>query len=100
MTARRGAADGGLARAGILRRHRDRRGRALLRDRMRDLVRNNPHAAKAVAVLVNNIIGAGIMPPRRERRMTRWTGRSTPSSSAGRRTATPMANSTSTACRR
>ncbi|SNX73159.1 lambda family portal protein [Cereibacter ovatus] len=28
---------------------------ALLRDRMRDLVRNNPHAAKAVAVLVNNI---------------------------------------------
>ena len=35
---------------------------ALLRDRMRDLVRNNPHAAKAVAVLVNNIIGAGIMP--------------------------------------
>ena len=35
---------------------------ALLRDRMRDLVRNNPHAAKAVAVLVNKIIGAGIMP--------------------------------------
>ncbi|RCK26784.1 portal protein [Thalassospira profundimaris] len=35
---------------------------ALLRDRMRDLVRNNPHAAKAVSVLVNNIIGAGIMP--------------------------------------
>lgn len=34
----------------------------LLRDRMRDLVRNNPHAAKAVAVLVNNIVGAGIMP--------------------------------------
>ena len=34
----------------------------LLRHRMRDLVRNNPHAAKAVAVLVNNIIGAGIMP--------------------------------------
>ena len=33
-----------------------------LRDRMRDLVRNNPHAAKAVAVLVNNIVGAGIMP--------------------------------------
>ena len=33
---------------------------ALLRDRMRDLVRNNPHAAKAVAVLVNNIIGSGL----------------------------------------
>ena len=29
---------------------------------MRDLVRNNPHAAKAVSVLVNNIVGAGIMP--------------------------------------
>src|SRR6056297_4355921 len=35
---------------------------ALLRDRMRDLVRNNPHAAKAVSVLVNNIVGAGVMP--------------------------------------
>ena len=45
------SADGEIAVAG-----------ALLRDRMRDLVRNNPHAAKAVAVLVNNIIGAGIMP--------------------------------------
>ena len=30
---------------------------ALLRDRMRDLVRNNPHAAKAVAVLVVYLIG-------------------------------------------
>jgi lambda family phage portal protein len=35
---------------------------ALLRDRMRDLTRNNPHAAKAVSVLVNNIVGAGIIP--------------------------------------
>lgn len=35
---------------------------ALLRDRMRDLVRNIPHATKAVAVLVNNIAGSGIMP--------------------------------------
>ncbi len=35
---------------------------ALLRDRMRDLMRNSPHAAKAVAVLVNNIVGSGIMP--------------------------------------
>jgi lambda family phage portal protein len=34
----------------------------LLRDRMRDLVRNNPHAAKAVSVLVNNIVGSGIIP--------------------------------------
>ena len=38
---------------------------ALLRDRMRDLVRNNPHAAKAVAVLVNNIIGSGLYAARR-----------------------------------
>jgi lambda family phage portal protein len=29
---------------------------------LRDLVRNNPHAAKAVSVLVNNIVGSGIMP--------------------------------------
>lgn len=34
----------------------------LLRDRMRDLVRNNPHAAKAIAVLATNIVGSGIMP--------------------------------------
>jgi lambda family phage portal protein len=37
-------------------------GASRLRDRMRDLVRNNPHAAKAVAVLVNNIVGSGIRP--------------------------------------
>lgn len=35
----------------------------LLRDRMRDLVRNNPHAAKAVSVLVNNIVGSGVIGP-------------------------------------
>lgn len=35
---------------------------AMLRDRMRDLVRNNPHAANAVAALVTYIIGEGIMP--------------------------------------
>lgn len=35
---------------------------ALLRDRMRDLVRNNPTAARAVAVLVNNMVGSGIRP--------------------------------------
>ena len=34
----------------------------LLRDRMRDLTRNNPHTAKAVSVLVNNIVGSGIFP--------------------------------------
>jgi capsid protein len=37
-------------------------GASRMRDRMRDLTRNNPHAAKAVAVLVNNIVGAGIRP--------------------------------------
>ncbi|MFQ6552946.1 phage portal protein [Aestuariibius insulae] len=33
-----------------------------LRDRMRDLVRNNPMAAAAVQVLVNNMVGSGIRP--------------------------------------
>jgi lambda family phage portal protein len=35
---------------------------ALLRNRMRDLVRNNPHAAKAVSAWVSNIVGDGIAP--------------------------------------
>jgi lambda family phage portal protein len=35
---------------------------AILRNRMRDLVRNNPHAAKAVAAWVNNIVGDGFTP--------------------------------------
>ncbi|PZX03202.1 lambda family portal protein, partial [Celeribacter halophilus] len=34
----------------------------LLRDRSRDLVRNNALAAQAVQVLVNNIVGTGIRP--------------------------------------
>ncbi|WDQ98179.1 phage portal protein [Devosia sp. J2-20] len=34
----------------------------LLRDRMRDLVRNNPLAANAVAILVTHAIGDGIVP--------------------------------------
>lgn len=33
-----------------------------LRDRSRDLDRNNPHAAKAAAILTNDIIGEGITP--------------------------------------
>lgn len=33
----------------------------MLRERARDLVRNNPHAAKGVAVLVANKIGSGIL---------------------------------------
>jgi lambda family phage portal protein len=35
---------------------------AILRNRMRDLVRNNPHAAKAVSAWVSNIVGSGITP--------------------------------------
>ncbi|GAB4227828.1 MAG: phage portal protein [Methyloligellaceae bacterium] len=35
---------------------------AILRNRMRELTRNNPHAAKAVTAWVNNIVGAGIEP--------------------------------------
>lgn len=37
-------------------------GSRVLRDRMRDLVRNNPHAANAVTALVTHIVGDGIMP--------------------------------------
>jgi lambda family phage portal protein len=33
-----------------------------LRDRARDLDRNNPHAAKAAAILTNDIVGEGIVP--------------------------------------
>ena len=33
-----------------------------LRNRARDMVRNNPYAAKAIDALVNNSIGAGIIP--------------------------------------
>ncbi|MDG4575430.1 MAG: phage portal protein [Defluviicoccus sp.] len=33
-----------------------------LRDRSRDLVRNNPYAAKAVSAVVSNLVGTGIMP--------------------------------------
>lgn len=37
-------------------------GAQTLRDRMRDLVRNNPHAANALSVLVTHSIGDGIVP--------------------------------------
>src|SRR5512132_2410817 len=33
-----------------------------LRDRSRDLVRNNPYAAKAVQAVVSNLVGTGILP--------------------------------------
>src|SRR5512143_3745653 len=35
---------------------------ARLRDRSRDLVRNNPYAAKAVQAVVSNLVGTGILP--------------------------------------
>uniref|UniRef100_UPI0035B4711E phage portal protein n=1 Tax=Paenirhodobacter enshiensis TaxID=1105367 RepID=UPI0035B4711E len=44
---------------------------AVLRDRMRDLVRNAPMAAAAVQVLVNNIVGAGIQPRAASKSKTR-----------------------------
>lgn len=34
----------------------------LLRDRMRDLIRNNPYAANAISVLVTHAVGDGIVP--------------------------------------
>ncbi|WP_158812052.1 phage portal protein, partial [Beijerinckia sp. L45] len=34
----------------------------ILRDRSRDLVRNNPHVAKAVEALVSNAVGTGVRP--------------------------------------
>jgi lambda family phage portal protein len=34
----------------------------LIRDLSRDLVRNNPHAARAVGSIVSNVVGAGIIP--------------------------------------
>lgn len=35
---------------------------SVLRNRSRDLVRNNPYANKAIRVMVSNIVGTGIMP--------------------------------------
>jgi lambda family phage portal protein len=41
----------------------------ILRDRMRDLVRNNPHAANAISVLVTHAIGDGIVPRAKDKRV-------------------------------
>lgn len=49
--ARSTSADAEIAKAG-----------RILRDRMRDLVRNNPYAASAISVLVTHAIGDGIVP--------------------------------------
>lgn len=45
--------------------------RKTLRDRSRDLVRNNPYAAKAVQVLVSNVIGTGIVGQAKAKRSRR-----------------------------
>lgn len=42
----------------------------LLRNRARDLVRNNPHAARIVDVLASNLVGAGIQPVSKTGRKT------------------------------
>lgn len=41
----------------------------LLRDRMRDLVRNNPYAANALSVLVTHAVGSGIVPRSKDKRV-------------------------------
>jgi lambda family phage portal protein len=41
-----------------------------LRERSRDLVRNNPYATKAVHALVSNLVGTGIVPRARAKRST------------------------------
>lgn len=46
-------------------------GLKILRDRSRDLVRNNPYAAKAVQVIVSNVIGTGIVAQARAQRSRR-----------------------------
>lgn len=44
-------------------------GARLLRDRMRDLVRNNPHAANALSVLVTHSVGDGIVPRTKDKKV-------------------------------
>lgn len=41
----------------------------LLRDRMRDLVRNNPHAENALSVLVTHAVGEGIVPRAKDKKV-------------------------------
>lgn len=43
----------------------------VLRDRMRDLVRNNPYAAKAVSELVSHAIGDGIIPRSKDKELNK-----------------------------
>lgn len=59
-----GSADTEIASAG-----------GMLRDRMRELVRNNPHAAKAVSVLVTHIVGDGIWPRTKDEELNKLFAR-------------------------
>lgn len=45
------------------------RAAGMLRDRMRDLVRNNPYAANALSALVTHAIGDGILPRAKSKRV-------------------------------
>ena len=70
-----------------------------LRNRSRDLLRNNPYASKAIAELVGNTVGTGSF--RRLRRgFRRSTRSSTGSGRTSRRTAIRAGSWISTACRR
>ena len=45
-----------------------------LRDRSRDLVRNNPYASKALRVLVSNSVGTGIVPSIPDKKLSKLWG--------------------------
>jgi capsid protein len=70
-----------------------------LRNRSRDLIRNNPYAARAVEELAGNVVGTGIVPKAKTGRPP-LTRSSTPSGRSSPRPATSRSASTSTACRR
>ena len=73
---------------------------ARLRDRSRDLVRNNPYAAKAVQALVSNMVGTGLL-PRARAATPELAGAGRPALVDVRRAPpTPTASPTSPACRR
>ena len=44
----------------------------LLRDRSRDLIRNNPYAKKGIQVIASNVVGTGIMIGLEEAEQKRW----------------------------
>ena len=71
-----------------------------LRNRSRDLLRNNPYASKAIAELVGNTVGNRDRSPGEDRDARRSTRSSTASGSTSRRTAIRAGSWTSTECRR